>query len=178
MDYIIQCKQVGDTIKFKILRDSNILIKSIKIGKRKTLIPLHFEQKPQYLIVGGLVIMPVTLNYIKDKKYEVSTSWLNSFYSKLNEPNDEVDQLVFIKEKLSHKINSGYEFYKTSINKINGIKVKNFKHLINIIQNIDTEFIVFDLEHNQQIILNTKNIQEENNEILKQYNITHDRYVI
>ena len=176
-DYFLNKKQIGDNLTFTILRDNKVLNKTIKIKHRQILIPEYFDKKTEYLIFAGFVIMPLSKNYIVNEEYRVNSSWLNTLYSK-NDVDNNITQYVFIHDILASKINSGYSNQrKLRILKVNGIIIKNFKHLVSLIDNIKDKYIVFDMEYNAKIVLNFKNAKEENKGILEMYNIPYDRYL-
>lgn len=67
------------------------------------------------------------------------------------------EQLVVVSQVLVADINIGYEeIVNTQVLAFNGNPVKNLKSLANMVENCDDEFLKFDLEYDQVVVLRTK----------------------
>lgn len=172
--YAIHKKQIGDSVEFNVLRDGGIKNLKLTITKSKPLIKNDFK-KPKYFIFGGLVFRPVTSNYIKAIKYKVSSFWYDYYYSNYNQPIADIDELVYIQNILPNSSNSGYQTYNSLVKSVNGIKVKNLRDLVSIIENNEDEFVVIKLYNNSKIVLNHKEVLADNHKTLKNYDIANDR---
>lgn len=61
---IMHQKQIGDKVRFKILRDKKDIAFDYTIQRIEPFIKTEFNKEPRYLIFGGLAFTPLTKNYI------------------------------------------------------------------------------------------------------------------
>lgn len=105
--YLIDRHQVGQSVKYKILRDSKELIINVPLKGLQKMIPTIYDSKPEYLIYGGLIIMPLTKNYLKawgdDWLHKAPLSFLYKYSYGLFDKNDNKQkrdnkEIVFVKQ--------------------------------------------------------------------------------
>lgn len=53
-----------------------------------------------------------------------------------------------------HNVNRGYHSSAEVVKKVNGIKIKNFKHFVNIIDNLKSKFVIIDFLERKKVVLN------------------------
>jgi hypothetical protein len=63
-NYEIDNKQIGETVKFEIIRNKNKINVDYKVKYSKPLIPYEFDIEPKYLVFGGLTFTPLSQNYL------------------------------------------------------------------------------------------------------------------
>jgi hypothetical protein len=63
-NYEIDTKQIGETVKFEIIRNKNKINVEYKVKYSKPLIPYEFDIEPKYLVFGGLTFTPLSQNYL------------------------------------------------------------------------------------------------------------------
>lgn len=72
-------------------------------------------------------------------------------------PQSPDEQLVVVSQVLVADINIGYEeIVNTQVLSFNGKPVKNLKSLASMVESCDDEFLKFDLEYQQIVVLRTK----------------------
>ncbi|KAL5723640.1 Protease Do-like 9 [Ranunculus cassubicifolius] len=77
------------------------------------------------------------------------------------------EQLVVVSQVLVADINIGYEdIVNTQVLAFNGKPVKNLKDLAKMVESCKDEFLKFDLEYQQIVVLQTKNAQAATLDIL------------
>ncbi|GMI98180.1 degradation of periplasmic proteins 9, DegP protease 9 [Hibiscus trionum] len=159
--YLVSQKYTGDTALVEVLRDSKILKWDIKLATHKRLIPAHTSGKPpSYYIIAGFVFTAVTVPYLrseygKDYDFDAPVKLLDKHLHAMAESTDE--QLVVVSQVLVADINIGYEdIVNTQVLAFNGTPVKNLKSLANMVDNCNDEYLRFDLEYQQIVVLNTK----------------------
>ncbi|KAE8721218.1 Protease Do-like 9 [Hibiscus syriacus] len=158
--YLVSQKYTGDTALVEVLRDSKILEWDIKLATHKRLIPAHNSGKPPYYIIAGFVFTAVTVPYLrseygKDYEFDAPVKLLDKHLHAMAESADE--QLVVVSQVLVADINIGYEdIVNTQVLAFNGKPVKNLKSLANMVDNCNDEYLRFDLEYQQMVVLNTK----------------------
>jgi len=168
-------KQIGKTIDLKILRNKKELTVKYKLKKVKPLIVHEFGKEPRYIIYGGFTFAPLTKNYLR-KIYNSSNGLNMLFYGK-DKTKDYSEPVVSLHTIFPNKTNRGYKEGSNVLIKVNNIKLKNFKHLINILDNIKEEYSVFEFLEKRKIVLSTKQAKESIVDIKTIYNIKNDRRI-
>ncbi|KAJ4826324.1 Protease Do-like 9 [Turnera subulata] len=169
--YLISQKYTGDSAAIKVLRNSETLNFDIKLSTHRRLIPPHVKGKPpSYYIIAGFVFTTVSVPYLrseygKEYEYEAPVKLLDKLLHSMPQSPDE--QLVVVSQVLVADINIGYEdIVNTQVLAFNGKPVKNLKSLANMVENCNDEFLKFDLEYDQIVVLRTKTAKEATVDIL------------
>jgi len=169
--YLVSQKYTGDNALVKVLRDSEILEFNIRLETHKRLIPAHIKGKPpSYYIIAGFVFTAVSVPYLrseygKDYEFDAPVKLLDKHLHAMAESVDE--QLVVISQVLVADINIGYEeIVNTQVLAFNGKPVKNLKSLANMVESCEDEYLKFDLEYQQIVVLETKTAKAATLDIL------------
>lgn len=169
--YLVSQKYTGDDARVKVLRKSKILEFKIKLNAHKRLIPAHIKGKPpSYYIVGGFVFSAVSVPYLrseygKDYEFDAPVKLLDKLLHAMAQSIDE--QLVVVSQVLVADINIGYEeLVNTQVIAFNGKPVKNLKSLAKMVEACKEEYLKFDLDYDQIVVLQTKNAKEATSDIL------------
>ncbi|CAI0455863.1 unnamed protein product [Linum tenue] len=122
--YLVSQKYTGDKALVKVLRGSKVLEFKIKLQPHKRLIPAHINGKlPSYYIVAGFVFSAVSVPYLRS-------------------------------EVLVADINIRYEdIVNTQVITFNGKPVKNLKCLANMVESCKDEYLKFELEYQQVVMV-------------------------
>ncbi|CAK7328962.1 unnamed protein product [Dovyalis caffra] len=169
--YLISQKYTGDNAAIKVLRNSKTLEFDIKLSTHRRLIPPHVKGKPpSYYIIAGFVFTTVSVPYLrseygKEYEFEAPVKLLDKLLHSMPQSPDE--QMVVVSQVLVADINIGYEdIVNTQVLAFNGKPVKNLKSLANMVENCDDEFLKFNLEYDQIVVLRTKTAKEATVDIL------------
>nr|MBP7323060.1 trypsin-like peptidase domain-containing protein [Deltaproteobacteria bacterium] len=180
--YIVQQKQLGDTVAMNILRDGQPLTVnatlSIPINYGRLVPYEQYDVLPSYYIIGGLVFEPLTVNYLQ--------RWGKAWYSRLpieltnyyvnGEPASNRRQVIVLIRVLADELNAGYQGLEHAIIvSVNGRKISAMKDLVAAFEEHqgDTHTIID--EKNRIIILERANLAENSQRILQKYKIASDR---
>lgn len=169
--YLVSQKYTGDSAAVKVLRNSMMFEFNIKLATHKRLIPAHIREKPpSYYIVGGFVFTAVSVPYLrseygKEYEFEAPVKLLDKHLHAMAQSVDE--QVVLVSQVLVADINIGYEeIVNTQVMACNGKPVKNLKSLAMMVEACDEEFLKFDLEYEQIVVLQTKSAKAATAHIL------------
>ncbi|XP_011028602.1 PREDICTED: protease Do-like 9 [Populus euphratica] len=169
--YLISQKYTGDNAAIKVFRNSKTLEFVIKLSTHRRLIPPHVKGKPpSYYIIAGFVFTTVSVPYLrseygKEYEFEAPVKLLDKLLHSMPQSPDE--QLVVVSQVLVADINIGYEdIVNTQVLAFNGKPVKNLKSLASMVENCDDEFLKFDLEYDQIVVLRMKTAKEATVDIL------------
>ncbi|KAK9995852.1 hypothetical protein SO802_020538 [Lithocarpus litseifolius] len=169
--YLVTQKYTGDNAAIKVLRNSEILNFDIDLATHKRLIPAHNKGRPpSYYIIGGFVFTTVSVPYLrseygKEYEFEAPVKLLDKLLHSMPQSPDE--QLVVVSQVLVADINIGYEeIVNTQVLAFNGKPVKNLKSLATMVESCEDEFLKFDLDYQQIVVLRTKTAKEATLDIL------------
>ncbi|KAL8231565.1 hypothetical protein R6Q57_001343 [Mikania cordata] len=169
--YLVSQKYTGDKALVKILRNSKIKEFHIKLSTHKRLIPAHIGGKPpSYYIIAGFVFAAVSVPYLrseygKDYDFDAPVKLLDKHLHVMAESVDE--QVVVVSQVLVADINIGYEeIVNTQVIAFNNKPVKNLKSLADMVENCNKEFLKFDLEYEQIVVLRAKTAKKATGDIL------------
>ena len=165
-------KQIGQTIKLKVLRNKQEITVDYKIKRLQNLVYAEYDKTPRYIIYAGLVFSPITQNYLSKV---AETKDLEMFFYNFNKNENLEEAVVLLQDSFPHNVNKGYKSEILILNLLNGIKIRNFNHLIELLDNTNIEFIKFEFLENQIIILNTKEAKKSFEDIKKTYSLNYDR---
>ena len=166
-------KQIGQSVKLNILRDKKEMTIEYTVKKVTPLIYREFGKEPRYILYGGFAFTPLTKNKLsKNNKSSTALKMVLYEKSKIEDYHEAVSSMSTI---FPNKVNRGYYAGSYILDKVNGIKVKSFKHLVEMLDNIDDEFTVFDFLEKNKIILNTKEAKDSRDSVMKIYNLKSDR---
>ena len=183
MNYYVQLHQLGDLMTLDILRERRLEKVRIKLDQRvgvNQLVPLEqYDVRPTYYIYGGLLFCPLTVNYLK--------TWGSTWFA--NAPKNLVasfqfdqltkvgEEIVLLTRVLPADVNRGYHNsgdYR--IHAVNGKKINNLKDLIRIVtEDKDQPFVSFSDRWGATVVLDRREAEKQNAEILKKYRIKDDR---
>lgn len=168
--YLVSQKYTGDTSVIKVLRDSKLFIFDVKLGMHKRVIPLHSEGRPpSYYIIAGFVFSTISVPYLRSEYKDESEAPVKLLDKLLHSmPQSPDEQLVVVSQVLAGDINVGYEdIVNTPVLAFNGKPVENLKSLASMVESCEEEFLKFDLEYQQIVVLRTETARAATLDILK-----------
>jgi len=188
-EYLITKKPTGECITVTVLRRGDSkeaeLEFKIELAPLPKLAPLILgvDYFPSYVIFGGIVFLPVGLPLgraqlnqnggLADCITKVAHRAMNE--GELAEPDQ---QLCVVTAILPHSINVSYElFWGEVASKVNGIDIKNMKHLAQLFSGIQEGEVTIDFKvprnATQHIVFDAAKAIECNVEILASNKINH-----
>ncbi len=129
---------VGDTLKFHIVRDGKEKTIDVKLERKLPtdylIDPYMFDRGPKYVIFGGLIFQELTLPYLQSWGGKWSTQAPFKLVHANSSPKKYEDEgrekLVFLSNVLKTPATLGYESLGGVIlNKVNGKEIKNINDL-------------------------------------------------
>ncbi|HET9844090.1 MAG TPA: trypsin-like peptidase domain-containing protein [Gammaproteobacteria bacterium] len=166
--YLIQNKSIGDSVRFRILRQGKMLDLNVKleqsIGATESILTEHDNPPTYYIISAQLVVQPVSQNFIQAKR----------LYFANRDKEKPQDHLVAIRTILSSCYTVGYKAEGELIAEVNGIKIRNIHDVIKACETNGKDTHMLKTE-NGTILVIPNLTQAKQQEILHQYNITQNR---
>ncbi|EKX40735.1 hypothetical protein GUITHDRAFT_164606 [Guillardia theta CCMP2712] len=178
--HLISQKFVDDVCEITLLRGRKVCKKNVVLKSPKYFVPeCVYDVAPRYYIVGCMVFVPLTLNYMLHefgKRYYEKAP--NVLLAAIDERFQSVEgeEVVVLSQILAAEICSGYDGIRNiKLDTFNGKKVLNLKHLYELVESCTDEFLVFGLSHTQTVVLRRKEAIAATKEVLKQHNIAAQR---
>ncbi|KEP60347.1 UNVERIFIED_CONTAM: serine protease [Hammondia hammondi] len=137
VSHTISSKFIGDTLRATVLRKKEVIDVLVPLIEENALVPKHqWDKKARYLIYGGLVFCPLTLEYLKD---EFGTKFSERAPASLLQPladifaKEEGEEPVILSHILASDLTSGYTFRNCLLTHVDGQKVLNMQHLASLL---------------------------------------------
>lgn len=185
LDHLIKRRQLGETIPVLIVRDGSIMAVETTLDETFSdlcLVPhKEYDRLPQYYIYGGLVFMPLTLNYLESwgsEWYSNAPDYLSMPYRYGNWRTEARNRIVLITYILPSEVNTGYQGIRNeTVKTVNGQPVTGFEQLIALLEEADGQFVEIETNMGNMIILDREEALEANSEIMTRYGIPADRNI-
>lgn len=123
--------------------------------------------------------MPLSKNYL----FEWGRNWVQKapirfidIMKNANFPDEEHKEIVFLQSVLADRENTGYELSHAIVTEVNGVKVDEFKTLVDTIEESKGD-VKISLQGGSQIILNQDKAKAANERLLKRYGIKESSYL-
>ena len=182
MEYseFVERKQCSDRIFFTVWRDhkTEAVVVPLKRKVDPFLFRQTYDQKPEYLITGGLVFAPLSRGYLVTLGNDLNTPAAQrllyaSRYAKLDNLIRNKKQFVVLTSRLPHPINT---YCSSQLNQIlasvNGVPIQQLSDIPAGLKKSTGGFHVFRFEGNDNpLILDARQMDEADGDILAQYNI-------
>ena len=168
LSYFFTQRFATDSVRLVILRAGKRLEVTVPLWVPQRLVPRTLLQKnyinaatnsgtgsggsivggvPSYLMVGGLVMLALSKEYIDDEFHldhmQDVVGWAQEFkiLSLADTMQQEADEeVVLLSQVIAHNCNIGYEMYKNlHLKAFNSVKVKNLRHLKTLLDTLETE---------------------------------------
>ena len=172
--YPIYMRQIGEKIPVKVYRDGTVVETFITAAKKNMRIRRWmYDAKPDYFVYGGFVFTVVSFDYLVQAEAK--------FHDKLNRDKDFADdEAVAISFCFA---DAGIEGYigceKSLVRSVNGVKVRNLRHLVELVDACKEGFVCFgldrDTEWDVKVIVDAKEMNETTARVMKRNQIPADR---
>ena len=156
--YMVQKIAKNGTVPLTVIRAGKELHLNVPVSPNYPMIIRDLAGKyPSYFIYGPMVFSHATKQYVNAYGGGNETlnylNWLNSMGSPLaarmyDKPAFEGEELVVITTPFfPHKLAKGYNSaHGNVIKKVNGIKINNLKHLVEVLRDIKSDFVEFEYD--------------------------------
>lgn len=185
-NYALSLHQIGEQAEFTVWRKGKKQIVSVPLKQKRidTLLVKsdQYDHEPEYYILSGLVLTPLSYNYLKpwgeNWFSDAPISLLKYCYQDRTSPDEEV---VIVGGLLKSQMTKGYENASeyARIISVNGKKVRNFRHLASLIDTALTkdDMIILGTEEHAVIAISPKLHRENEKQLLELYGINESKRV-
>lgn len=134
---LLERKQCGETVAFKVWRNGQALDISVPLANRNDPFAFRYayERRPEYFILGGLVFAPLSRGLLMAAGAELNQWYAHHllYYATFAKTDGLVggrDQFIVLRNRLAHPVNAYDDPYLNKIvSKINGLPIRNMTDL-------------------------------------------------
>lgn len=179
--YYIPIVQNDGVAELTIIRDGKSQVVKVPVQPdRDLVIPTIKDQYPRYFIYGPLVFEPATQEYVRalgSNGFAMLTALdspiLKRFY---DAPQDPGEELVIIATRMfPHPTIKGYDNRPLGvIAKLNGVEVKNLRHLAELLKSSTDEYLRFEMDdRNESLVFRREELASATEQILEDEGIRY-----
>lgn len=174
--YFVDRHQIGEEVQFDIIRNKKRMSVSVPLtmtGDEMYLVKTtRYDTMPTYAIYGGYVFSPLTRNLIRaTTRNRLKLSCLAGEWQE-----KEKDEAVVLLKVLASDISRGNNsFGMWVVDKVNGKPFKNFKAFFSMMEQSREPYYVLEDENGMKVIIDRKEAEAKQRQILQKYNIEYDR---
>src|ERR1043166_3169231 len=180
-------KWAGDNVRIKISRDGKTLDLDYKLPKvdvSAKLVPEgHFDQPPEYLLLGGLVFQPLETDFLRSwgGDWRRRAPFRLSYYNN-QPPTPERPSLVLLSQVLPDAFNLGYQEYRyLVVDTVNNEKISKLEDIKRALQKPIDGYHVIKFQKGdslQKIILDAGEQEGATQRVLSRYGIEKDHFFV
>ena len=179
-------KFAGDEVKLKVWREGKTLDLKYKMPKADysaKLVPDHgFDREPEYLIAGGLIFQPLTVNYLRGfgADWKRTAPFRLNYYTK-DSPTKDRPGLVVLSLVLPDAYNLGYQESRyLVVDQVNGRKISRITDLDEAFKKPVNGFHIVELARSdslRRIVLDAATLDAATARVVQRYQIPKDRVI-
>lgn len=186
--YLVQKIAKNGVLPMTVYRDGRLVQMDLPIKSHRDLvIPYLLDANPRYFIFGPFVFSQTTQDYLERLGTQRSLAFSSFgrtpsplFTRRYDRPAFENEELVMVASPLfPHRITKGYDDPNRAVlSEVNGISVKNLRHLVEILRDSRDEQISFKFASagvliHETMVLNRAELIEATGTILEENGIRH-----
>ncbi|HZR21596.1 MAG TPA: trypsin-like peptidase domain-containing protein [Verrucomicrobiae bacterium] len=178
-----QTAQAGECVPLQVWRDGKQVDVSLPVaaydGDRAA--GYQYDTLPRYLVYGGLVFTPLSLDYLRTlgrggSESTASESYYELYYRKFEDPAKARPEPIVLASVLTDAVNANLRVRgRALLDKINGVKINRLEDVAQALESAtDFDLLEF-LPHSSFETLDHAEVAKANAHILKTYGIAKDR---
>ncbi|MEM8886058.1 MAG: trypsin-like peptidase domain-containing protein [Planctomycetota bacterium] len=180
--FIVEEKQVGDTVTLTVRRDGKAMDVPItlKAWAARMSPSFIYDKRPEYMVKGGYVFVPLTINYLRSSRGNEELAFvMQQYYRTVAKEGKTREQLVILSRVLPHASTRYQEYRNQIVAKVNGREPKDFAEFTRLIDAGKEDRIVIEFEgvNVAPLVLSREKLARVHPEICERYGILEDRYV-
>lgn len=176
----------GDTVTMKVWRKGELKEVELRLPRADygvDMVPSrHFDQRPEFLIAGGLVFQPLSGEFLRG----FGPNWQRNapfrlYYYSLGPPTEDRSSLVVMTQVLPHPFNTGYENVRFQVvDRINGKKVETLRDVREALQSPKDGIHLIEFLHSREVsrmVLDAALMDRATREVMQLYQIQESSYI-
>ena len=175
---VVERKFRGEKAKLVIMRDRKKQTVEVPLDDPWpfTLQSNAYDEKPRYVIYGGLVFQPVDRNFLRD--HSPSNQRLNYSYDFFVEDGiyRDREELVVLSNILPDPVNAhANDFRYSLVEEINGRRIRALRDVAEAFAKPEEYFVIKMEDNGPPIVLERKAVEAARKNILKHYGVTQEQ---
>ena len=172
--YPIYVRQIGEKAPVKVYRDGRVVETFITVAKKNLRIRRWmYDAKPDYFVYGGFVFTTVSFDYL----VRAEAKFHDDLLGDKDCDDDEAVAISFCFADVGIEGYIGCE--KSHVRSVNGVKVRNLRHLVELVDAQKDGFICFGLDSGDEwdvkVIVDVKEMRESTKRVMERNLIPFDR---
>lgn len=174
LDALYQQKQVGEKLQLTLERGGARQDRVIALVPHRPLVPGRDGEAVEYLIFGGVVFQPLTMDYLRSTS-DVPPD-LEEYALYRNVVTERRGQVILIQTVLPHPVNQGYEDWSDYVvETVNGVAPRDMTELARILDAATGPWLRIVTEDQSVLTLKVSDARAAQQEILAAFGIGRDR---
>jgi len=120
---ILQARFIGDVVPLRLLRGGKEMKLDVTLKALRSLVPRgQYDVRPPFVIVGGLLFQPLSLEYLQSWGGELKdapTHLVELYYDGVSGPDKR--EVVVLSQVLSDEVNVGFTFDSVGLDYVRGV---------------------------------------------------------
>jgi len=179
--FVVENKQIGETITLTVLRDGKIMDIEITLkGWEARMKPGRvYDERPEYLVFGGYLFVPLTENYLGWGASNDLSYYMQQYYRTMAKEGKTREQLVLLSRVIKHASTRYISYRDAIVDNVDGVQPMDFRHFVALLDGATKDLVKIEFEgiNTAPLILDMKKIRKIHPEILKSHEIPEDRHV-
>ncbi len=138
----------------------------------------RYDVQPSYFIYGGLLLVPVTRDYLRtwgEAWWQTAPHDLMSLYEN-QMPTERRHEVVVLQKVLADRVNTGYhDFENLVVDTVNGEKVRSLRHVVELVSQSEGPFLKLVSLCGHRIVLSREAVKKRHAKVLRKFGVPADR---
>ncbi len=176
--HLASLRQVDDKMNVEVLRGGKRFEVGVTLRPPKYLVPGGAEAAPSYFLYAGLLFVPLTRGFLETWGEDWRNEAPHTLLALAEEGvrNAGCREIVVLQHVLADPVNRGYhEFAHLRIAKVQGKRIRDLKHLVQIVEESKGRYLRFETANRAQILIDRRMAQDRHEPILQKYGVPADR---
>jgi S1-C subfamily serine protease len=188
--YLVTSRHVGEKLKLTVLREGRIKKLELVLKKSIDLVPRpSYDVPPTYFIFAGILIMPLTYNYMNMWDWRDVQPRFRYYYNECL-PSAKRKEVVIASQVLAHEINVGYHKLRGAvIERVNGKPITETTDVLKALKKPIGKYHLLEIDDHAgggdpshdhsdfgtRVVIDAARAERATAEILSRYGIPSDR---
>ncbi len=179
-----QSVQAGECVPLQVWRDGQKVDVSLPVGPYDgdRAAGYQYDRLPRYLVYGGLVFTPLSLDYLRTlgrntSEISIGEMYYELYYRNFEDPAKNRPEPIVLASVLTDRVNANLRIRgRALVDKINGVRIDKLEDAVRALETSTNDFdLVEFLPHHSFETLERSEVAKANSSILKTYGIAKDR---
>jgi S1-C subfamily serine protease len=179
-----QSVQAGECVPLQVWRDGQKVEVSLPVGPYDgdRVAGYQYDRLPRYLVYGGLVFTPLSLDYLRTlgrntSEISIGEMYYELYYRNFEDPDKNRPEPIVLASVLTDRVNANLRIRgRALVDTINGVSVQKLEDVVQAFETSTNDFDLIEfLPHHSFETLERSEVAKANSRILKTYGIAKDR---